>query len=298
MKGDLGILFGVDQSAGWPTPTQNDLLEPIEGGAAAPELCQLAERWRPDDHPAGGALGQVKLDGWRALYIGGPLVSREAHVLHQAAHSLRALQELERAFGKPMFFDGEYVHPEGLEACGRPGGTVWLFDAVPLDVWRRDGASAPFDQRIELLLDRGQHCFGPALGALAPFSLPSARDVEAKRAELEILGYEGLIVKQRGGQYRRRRHNSWGKVKHWRTVPCRITDVLGGAGAGFQTLLVMHEGKLNKISSGFSRAQRLEIGIARDRLPGTTALVEFAGLTANGLMRDASFIGFEQEGGS
>lgn len=274
-------------------------LEPIEGGPAAPELCQLAERWTPADHPRTGAVGQVKLDGHRALYIGGQLVSREGQPLYQAAHSWMALQELERAFERPMFFDGEYVHPEGVEACGRPGGTVWLFDAVPLDIWRRDGATYPLDLRIDIMLDRGQYVFGPALGALVPFPLPSPVDVERKRAELEILGYEGLIVKERRGQYRRRRHGSWRKVKHWRTAPCRIVEI--GAREGvpmMRSMLVIHEGHVNRIGSGFSHAQRVQFRAERDLLIGTNALIEFAGLTSGGLMRDAAFIGLEQEGGS
>lgn len=272
-------------------------LATIESGPAAPELCQLAERWRPEDHPRIGALGQVKLDGHRALYIGGQLVSREGMPMDQAAHSWMALQELERAFGKPMMFDGEYVHPEGVEACGRPGGTIWLFDAVPLDVWRRDGATAPLDQRLAMLLDRGQHCFGPALGALAPFALPSVLDVERKRIELEALGYEGLVVKDRGSQYRRRRHGSWRKVKHWQTVRCRVVEVCGREGAGMmRSLLVSHEGKVNKIGSGFRHAERIQMWTARDHLTGSSALVEFAGLTSSGLMRDAAFVGLEREG--
>lgn len=293
MERDLGFLF--DSAAGLAMP---DIafpgIQPIDGGSAAPELCQLGERWAPADHPS-NAVGQVKLDGYRALYIGGPLVSREGFPLTQAAHSWRALQELERAFGKPMFFDGEYVHPQGLEFCSRPGGTIWLFDAVPLEVWRRNGTSAPLDHRLDMLLDRGQHCFGPALGALTAFPLPTAPEAQRKAEELIRLGYEGLFVKDRTSVYRRRRHGSWRKIKDWKVVPCEVAEVVTGAG-GFRALVVNHHGAPNRIGCGFSRADRIKLLARGDRLVGQTVLIEFTGLTASGLMRDATFVRL-QEGG-
>lgn len=289
IRPDLGRLFGPPQSHLLDDPGDY-LPRPIEGAENAPELCQLLDRWTPDKHPD-GALGQVKLDGRRALYIGGQLVSREGLPMNQAAHSHRALSDLEGVFGKPMFFDGEYVHPEGLFACGKPGGTIWLFDAVPLDIWRRDGASAPFDQRIAMLLSLGQHCFGPALGALQPFPLNSPEDVIEKAAELIALDYEGITVKKRTGIYRRRRHPDWLKVKHWQTVHCRIVDLAGPRFNDFTAVMVNHKGAVNKVSaSSMSRDKRIRLATARGDLDRWEAKVEFAGYTSGGLMREAVLI--------
>jgi ATP-dependent DNA ligase len=291
IRADLAILFGTN-----PEPTT--AVEPpvgalIPGGPAAPELCQIADRWTPDLHPD-DAVGDVKLDGRRALYIGGQLVSREGEVMPQAAHSYRALQELERAFGKPMFFDGEYVHPEGLDACARPGGTVFLWDAVPLDQWRRERETSPLVDRRQMLLDRGQHCFGPALGALVPFPLPSKAEAKRKAGELIALGYEGIIVKKRSGLYQRRRSRDWLKVKNWRTVPCRIVDLVPHSVniLRIKGLLVTHEGKVNRIT-GFDHETQAAIYSQRSQLVGATALIEFTGLTSKGMMRDARFVGIE-----
>jgi hypothetical protein len=289
MRRDLGILFGADDGEPDP-PVDFQLPVRIEGGSAAPELCQLADRWSVALHPD-DAIGQVKMDGHRALYIGGQLVSREGLVMPQAAHSHRALAELETAYGKPMFFDGEYVHPEGLEACGRPGGTIWLFDAVPLDVWRRNGLSAPLETRLEQLLDRGQHCFGPALGALMPLPLPDAQAAIRKAEELWTLGYEGLVVKARKMGYDRTRSTRWLKLKQWRTERFRIIDVVI-SGEKLDMLLVTVAGRSQRVNFRYLDIMTRRT-LARTVHAGDMALIEHTGFTSKGALRDAAFQGVE-----
>lgn len=289
IRPDLGTLFGPER---FEDEAPADFAKPsvIAGGDAAPELCQLADRWTMPLHPS-DAIGQVKMDGHRALYIGGQLVTREGVPMRQAAHSLRALDELEGAYGKPMFFDGEYVHPEGLQACGRPGGTIWLFDAVPLVAWQRNGATAPLDQRLEQLLERGQECFGPALGALKPIPLPNAVSALKKAEELWRHGYEGLVVKARKMGYDRRRSTRWLKLKQWRIERFRIVDVVVSA-QKLDMLLITVEGRSQRLNVRYLdiTARRT---LARTIKAGDVALVEHCGLTHKGALRDATFQGVD-----
>src|SRR3546814_4870697 len=80
----------------------------------------------------------VKIDGIRCLHIDGRLVTLEGQPFNAARHCLADLQALERYYGEPMVFDGEYAEEGGFEETlstyrkGEGYGTLWLFDAVPL----------------------------------------------------------------------------------------------------------------------------------------------------------------------
>lgn len=288
MRPDLGVLFGAPADTESDIPPEFRVPAEIVGGNGGPELCQLADRWTPELHPE-RAIGHLKVDGRRALYIGGQLVSREGIPMHQAAHSYRALVELERAFGKPMFFDGEYEHPEGLDAAGRPGGTIWLFDALPLEIWRVNGPSVPLEARIEQLLERGQDCFGPALGALKPFRCCRPGDAIARAHELWALGYEGIVVKSRDAPYDRRRSTRWLKLKRWRTEAFKIVDTVKTRAGHLASILILVDGRQQRVGSGPALTPTTRQVLADLIRPGDMALIEYAGKTSGGLLRDASF---------
>jgi hypothetical protein len=290
IRPDLMTLFGREPFTEGDTPADFAAPARIAGGDAAPELCQLADRWSVALHPS-DAIGQVKMDGHRALYIGGQLVTREGVPMQQAAHSLRALDELEGTYGQPMFFDGEYVHPDGLQACGKPGGTIWLFDAVPLVAWQRNGATASLRARLNLLLERGRHCFGPALGALMPIPLPTPEAAIRKAEELWRLGYEGLVVKAPSMGYDRRRSTRWLKLKQWRTERFRIVDVVVSA-QKLDMLLVSVEGRSQRLNVRYLDVMTRRT-LARTVKAGDIALIEHCGLTHKGALRDATFQGVD-----
>lgn len=298
MPADLATLFG--DRPGQPSEREALELVVIPGGDKAPELCQLMENWTPETHPR-NALVQLKADGLRCLYIGGLLVTREGMPFHAAAHALPALRELEAAFGRPMFFDSEYVNEDGLEAAiadmrrGVGAGTVWLFDAVPLEQWQRNVVTAPTSQRIEQLLTYGQRCFGPHLGALMPFRL-DADGTLAKLAEVRALGFEGLVIKDAVASYDRGRSSRWQKLKAWETTACRILDVLPGkdptTGREWcRALLVDHGGRAQRIGSGFTAHTRRWLWSIAAALPGQSADVRHAGTTGGGMLRDATYGG-------
>lgn len=211
-----------------PNPVPRAAVTPVRGGAAAPELCQLLADYDPAHHPE-RALIEVKGNGLRHLWIGGDQRSREGQPFTAASHVRPALAALERAFGKPMFFDGEYIHDDGLDAAngdfrrGRGTGTVWLFDAVPLELWERNAPTAPLQDRKEMLLQRGRGIFGPGLGMLLGFPLDVAGTL-AKFNELRALGFEGVTVKNAVSSYDRRRSRRWQKL----TEHTRFLKLVGG----------------------------------------------------------------------
>jgi ATP-dependent DNA ligase len=300
---DFGTLFGRLRVK--PHQPDDVFFKPavIPGAGAAPELCQLAsnERWCPDDHPA-DALVDIKGDGIRHLWIGGQQVTREGTPFSAASHVRPALLELERQFGKPMFFDGEYIHDDGLDAAnadfkrGKGTGRVWLFDAVPLEQWSKASLTAPLVRRRELLLEKGRRILemDDSLGAFQPFRL-NGRDTLEKARDVWRLGFEGLLVKRGDRPYTRGRStDDWWKLKQLFRAECRIVDVgRSSDGKSMRHLLVTYNGRTQKIGVGFTEQQRRSFVLeptASHLGMNAMAVIEFAGETKGGLMREARFV--------
>lgn len=292
---DLARLFGLE--ADQPPVREALDLVLVPGGGNAPELCQLAGVWREERHPR-NAIAQLKADGIRCLYVGGLLVTREGQPFRAASHAMRGLRELEAAFGRPMFFDAEYTNEDGLEAAiadfrrGHGSGTVWVFDAVPLDQWQANRCTIPLRRRLEMLERNGANCFGPAVGMLKGMRLDLDGTI-AKAHELWALDFEGLVVKNADGLYDRQRSDDWQKLKRREHTDVRVMDCLTAgerADKRLRGILVSHNGRTQKITAGFGAAERVAYAAGDYEVTGRLARIEHAGLTGGGMLRDARFI--------
>jgi ATP-dependent DNA ligase len=203
------------------------------------ELCALATDWKPGPVPSGW-VAQEKIDGIRALWIDGQLLTREGVPIECAAHVVPDLQRLERRFGQRMFFDGEYREDGGFHETlavfnsrgQRAGaGTFFLFDAVPLEDWRADTSEKPLTAR--------QSEIGWALGDWAPKwvrrlparAVASSLMVDVLAKATWAAGLEGLVLKDSRAPYRRQRSASWLKVKQTLTLAGLIIEVVPGTAA-------------------------------------------------------------------
>lgn len=212
--------------------------EPIRvmpGAGRFVELCTLARDVEPeqlDQLPnAERRLVQLKADGVRAIYAEGRIVSREGVPLDCALHCQPALRRLEEAFGRPMMFDGEYVEEDGFTATisaqrkGEGYGTIWLFDAVPLEDWVAGGGDAPALWRLQELRKRVMAAESPFVGMLDFWEMGPA-ETRAKFAELVREGYEGLMTKDPASPYVRARSDAWRRLKGRFSLHAPIIDVL------------------------------------------------------------------------
>lgn len=204
-----------------PVPREVQL---IAGMPSAPEPCALFDHWKPELHPT-DAIGQLKVNGIRALYIGtvaphsGPhMVTRQAQPLNCALHCLPALQRLEKRFGEPMVFDGEYQAVGGFDAtlaeqkAGIGSGVFWLFDAVPYREWAANRFAQPLRRRL-MDLSAMDFLDEPFLGFLEPFPLAGPVQARAIAASFWRQGQEGIVVKDAGSRYWRGRQKKWLKLK-------------------------------------------------------------------------------------
>lgn len=245
----------------------------IPGGQEAPELCQLPRDLIPLAHGRRAAkpprlflpaLVQLKVDGIRALYIDGRIVTREGVPLDCARHCIPGLKRLERAFGVPMFFDCEYVEEDGFDATasamrrGTGEGVVWIFDAIPLQEWKTDSSTRSTRERLALLEKLAPHAESIHVGMLKSFTASSFSEIKDHVTRLWAMGYEGAVLKRPSAPYRRRASDDWLRWKETITVDCAIIDVVEKDGL-LRALMVKGPESQLRVGSGWSADEGAEI---------------------------------------
>ena len=284
------------------------------------ELCQLAGTWR-GDVPAHGTWVEPKVDGVRALWIDGRLVTREGMDLHGVGHIAAALRRLEAQAGVPMVFDGELLVGGAFGATlshiatkgARDAGTLHLFDCLPLADWRAGGTSEPLFARKARLIDlhkRAEAAWAadplswecqPVAGApdatplaIVPDSWATDRaHVEAIAAGIWAAGGEGCMLKDAEAGYCRARSNDWRKVKRSLVLRLPVVAVIcrDDAPGRAVALACDLEGRRVRVPLQASIAERDRIWRSQGHIIGEMALVGAMERTAKGALRQPRFIG-------
>ncbi|WP_374139379.1 hypothetical protein [Sphingomonas sp.] len=245
--------------------------------ALAPvEMCPLAGVWTPGPLPPGWDA-EEKHDGVRAIWTKGAIYSREGNPL-PLDHVAPDLQRLERRFGEPMVFDGEYAEPAGFLATlaavkhgfkGERRGVFHIFDAVPTVQWRTDTCMDPLSTRRDAI--------GWALGDWKPAHVERVQatpvsgqgDVEALAATIWARGGEGLILKRRDSLYRRCRTRDWLKLKRALALRGAIVEMIGERAAR-----VAIDGRVYRVAvpASFTPIVGMRVDVAAMEYTGTGAL--------------------------
>ena len=209
------------------------------------ELCQLARDWR-GGLPDHGTMAEEKVDGVRACWIDGRLLTREGMEIGGVGHIAWRIEQAERAEGRKLFVDGEFVAPGGFRETLRhigqglrapEQGTLHAFDCLYLDEWRENDCDRPLVERKAMLTrivettkglsgqwewrpgTHGREPDGPAIEVIPDRWCFDRRDVEAMAAEIWARDGEGVMLKDAETPYRRDRNASWQKYKRagWST---------------------------------------------------------------------------------
>jgi ATP-dependent DNA ligase len=289
----LGMLSALEEATGPAV----DPFEPrmIPGGSIAPELCMLPV----DMDPLVPAIGiiQPKPNGIRALRISGTIVSREGVPMNCARKAKNGLDRMEKAFREPMVFDGEWLEPGDFNATlrafgtGRGAGVFWLFDAIPLAEWMGDRCTQPIEVRLVELRRALAWAKSPHVGMLWHRS-GDARDVTAAACEEWARRREGIVVKQPGSLYQRRRSDAWQRWKETVTIDVTVMDQLRKDGTLRKIMVRGPEGPLT-IGSGWSAADAIRLL----EEPEALIEVEFNPMPGTGKPRHARFVRFRDDKG-
>jgi ATP-dependent DNA ligase len=209
------------------------------------ELVQLAGEWR-GGLPNDGTMVEEKLDGVRAYYLGNTLRTREGVEIGGVGHILHRLAGIERAYGRPLMLDGEFIAPGGFQATLKhiaqglrapEQGTLHLFDCLHADEWQANDCDRPLYERKAMLArlvgiqsdgddgwtwragTYGKELDAPPVAIIPDVWCGTQADVEQMTAEIWARGGEGVMLKDAESVYRRERSNTWRKYKRngWAT---------------------------------------------------------------------------------
>lgn len=285
---------------------ERDGVKLIDGGPNAPELGARPVDYRPDATGIDFSedwFAEVKVDGIRCLRIDGRLVTLQGQPFNAARHCAPALDELEEAFGQPMFFDGEYIEEHGFEATntaykkGEGQGTLWLFDAVPMDQWRDDRCTAPYVERKAALLACHRQIADryPFVGALHAFALGDVGGPRKIFDRMRQHHHEGVVFKRGASTYSRSRTDDWQRMKQTDTTDFRLIDMMGTDKSGATRLVLKGPRGPITLTKGFASAKHvlwqnrdLYLGEGDD-LAAVMVEVKHNGFTAHGQPRHAVF---------
>ena len=257
-------------------------VRPIPSALKFPELCHV-----PMDFKANEASyqmgGELKVDGMRLLYFGAPLnmlVTKEGQPVEAAAHVLYGLQQLERAYGMPMFFDmefeaGTFEETNAVFRRRKPGqGRVWIFDAMPVEMWASLGHMRQSDwiDRKDKLYDMAAKVPRPHVGVLLHASIAGAMDAHALAQKAWDRKLEGIVTKDKRSSYWRCKSATWLKLKITQTMDC----VIIGRDKNGSILLRDPDGVEFKPGGVLARAMRQQLADleAGEELVGTVVEVE------------------------
>ena len=241
----------------------------------------LAKTWTGSD-PTGWWISE-KLDGVRAVWDCRTLTTRTGQQIHAPQWFVDALPKGEPLDGELWIGRGQFQQTVGL-VRSHDGGDSWrsirfaAFDA-PL-------ASGGFEER--------QAAMRAAISGSVAFALPQRQcsgsgDLLEELARVENLGGEGLMLRQPGSTYERKRSATLLKVKTFQDAEATVIGYEGGTGRNASAVgaLVMRlaDGTEFRLSSGLTDAAR--------RCPpkvGTLVTFKFQSLTDGGVPRFPSFL--------
>lgn len=247
---------------------------------APTELVQLAGVWRPGPVEMGWSA-EEKHDGIRAAWVDGALYSREGLPL-DLPDVAADLARLEQRFGQAMMFDGEHVEPGGyldtlawLSSPGkrRAAGTFHLFDAVPLDQWRRDDCPLPLTARRDAIVRALGDWKPEHVRRVTSVAVRSQTAVEMLARTVWAQGGEGLVLKRDDSLYRRGRSPAW--LKHKRAL--RLSGVV---------VEILHQGAAARVEIG-GRVVRVAVAqpLRRTLAMGMTVSIEAMEWTKTAALR-------------
>lgn len=227
-----------------------------------------------------------KLDGVRAYWNGGQLMSRQGNIFYAPYWFLEPLPDT------PL--DGELWIGRGKfdELSGR----VRRQSALKSDWWDIkymvfDLPDSPdnFDERLDQLIIIIDEIDAKHIQLVDQFKLPSHQALMKKLDDIVDLGGEGLMLHLGSSLYKSARTNDLLKLKKYLDAEAVVIRHIPGKGkyTGMMGSLEVEitDGKIFNIGTGFSDVER-----NNPPAVGSTITYKYFGLTSKGIPRFASFI--------
>ncbi len=244
-----------------------------------------------------------KLNGNRATYLDGKLISRQGKAFNNLEHILLELQALSDLYDVPMVFDGEIIRKNVENVSDNENfriGTGILnsddedktalsfvvFDILPFSEFVQGESKLTYKDRMNLMQAAAERLYQVVNAQhieVVPF-LYSGNDHSMIQQCLDLMdseGKEGCML-ARDVTYKCKRHNGLVKVKTFYTMDLKIVDMQTGTGKNENTLgnlIVQYKDNLVGVGSGFSDELRHEIWNNKEKYIGKIVEVKYKDIT-------------------
>ncbi|CAD7941783.1 unnamed protein product [Amoebophrya sp. A25] len=237
----------------------------------------LAQTWEPGKIDVAGWWVSEKLDGVRAVWKNGSFYSRAGNPFNAPAWFTQDMPK-DRVLDGELFLDrGKFQKCVGVVKKQIPIDAEWqllrfcVFDII------EDSASKPFEARMaeaQKLLQGKKYAIWhkqerlPRASSMGTSSTPDGSGAVAKTIAaverllkgVEAKGGEGLMLREPGSGYEKKRSNTLLKVKSFFDLDCIVTKIEKGTGKYKDCMGALHckdkNGSTFKVGTGFTDNQR------------------------------------------
>lgn len=239
-----------------------------------------------------------KLNGIRCTYVDGKMISRQGKEFVGLEHITSELNHINPAW----VFDGELIRKnvDGIsdnenfrlttsmvngEDGDKLGLEFVLFDCLPLSEFIEGKSSAKYVDRRKTLdrMIKGNDC--KYLRAVPLYYQGNDINmIDKYLAEVDNLGYEGLMLNKNNSVYECKRVTSLIKIKSFKFSDLKVIDVLEGDGkyvGQLGSIVVDYKGNAVNVGSGFTDEQRIKYWAIKDKLVGMIAEVKYKEVSKN-----------------
>lgn len=265
-----------------------------------------------------------KLNGNRATYIDGKLISRQGKEFTNVDHMIKDLNRIRSLFDVNMVFDGEIIRKNvdgisdnenfrigtGLLTSDAEDKTALqfvIFDLLPKSEFQVGESKLTYSKRMKTMCQVLEYIAKVGLEHVSVVDFLYAGDdhsmIETCLAVMDEQGKEGCML-ARDVTYKCKRHSGLLKVKTFYTMDLKVIGMETGTGKNENTLgnlIVEYKDNTVGVGSGFSDEQRHEIWNNKDAYIGRIAEVRYKEITHDKVtgkesLQFPTFVQFREEG--
>ena len=241
----------------------------------------LAKNWVGSD-PAGWWISE-KLDGVRAVWDCRTLTTRNGQAIHAPQWFIDSMPKAEPLDGELWIGRGQFQRTVGV-VRSRSAGDDWK--AIRFAAFDAPMALGGFEERMAAMQD--------AVADGVAFVLPQRRcegqaDLLEELCRVEQAGGEGVMLREPGGRYERKRSGTLLKVKTFHDAEATVVGYEAGTGRNIHAVgaLVaqLQDGTKFRVSSGLTDAVR-----RNPPAVGSLFTFKYQEMTNEGVPRFPSFL--------
>lgn len=245
------------------------------------------------DHVIYPCYGSPKMDGVRAKFKNGTFYSSGGHPYK----GLENLQELLKRV--TIEIDTELTVFNKSFQVG--SGLIRSDDPTPdaqMHILELPTAKGTFNTRLSMMEDLFHELNNPSICSVPRSALYNEEETQEYYKNCRRLHFEGSIISPYDYEYVGTRSYRWMKLKPVKDIDTRAVDVYEGKGkyqGQLGGVVVMFEGKRNRVGGGFSDKQRKDFWANPNLIIGKMIEVHYMEKTDDGNMRHSRFFDFRPD---